>query len=311
LIEGGRTDPSDIYTYTSAPPINDVLYLSLASPFDTSSTPWQLISNSTNVTTPQGPIVAWHTLSAINTTEILLFGGELGPDSAIVLPDQADSAALLSLASNTQPVWTLPPPSWANEPLRRMRHSSSSANGMVFLVGGQKTDGSGLAFSDHYVFDPSIPSFSLLPPTNGPLDVYGHASVILTTGTLIVFGGYCGSQAALLPLTTIWMMDTTQSTLQWSMAAVSNTTVPPPRQAFAATTLANGSIFIHGGSDALFQTTYSDGWVLDTTQTPMAWSPVSALSELGARRDHFAVTSGNQVVFGFGARQFFFICLDD
>jgi len=300
LVHGGKTDEFNSYSYASAPSNNDVLYLSLASSFDTSSIPWQLVSSSTNASTSQGPYLAWHTLSAFNDTEILLFGGELDPNSLTVLPATADSAFLLNASNLTDPLWITEPTSWANEPIRRMRHTTSSAGGMVYLVGGEKADGSNEAFSDHYVFDINIPSFTLLPSLNGPPDLSGHAAIVLANGSLIVFGGYCGSQTALLPLTTIWMMDTTQPTLQWSVLSASNTNVPSPRQAFAATPLSNGTILIHGGTDAVFQNVYSDGWMLDTTQNPMVWSEVAALSQLGTRLDHFAVTSGSQIIFGFG-----------
>jgi N-acetylneuraminic acid mutarotase len=212
----------------------------------------------------------------------------------------ADSAFLLNVDNIMEPAWVTEAVSWANEPIRRMRHSASSAGGKIFLIGGEKVDGSGEVFSDHYVFDISVPSFTLLPSSNGPPDLYGHTSIVLDNGSLIVFGGYCGTQATLLPLTTIWMMDTTQPTLAWSLVSVSNASVPTPRLAFAAAPVENGKIIIHGGADASSGNTYSDGWMLDTTQNPMVWSQVDALSQLGSRRDHFAVASGSQVLFGFG-----------
>ena len=305
------TDEFDSYSYTSAPPTNDILYLPLSSPFDTSSVPWRLINGSTNTSTSQGPAVAWHTISYSNSTTILLFGGKFGPNAPTVLPDVADSSFLLSVENFMAPTWITEPVSWANEPMRRMRHSAVSINGKIFLIGGQKTDGSGQAFSDHYVVDISVPSFTLLPSSNGPPDLYGHVSVILNNGLLAVFGGYCESQAALLPLTTIWTMDTTQSTPQWSLLSVDNSTIPPPRMAFAAAVVSDGKIIIHGGADALLQTTYSDGWMLDTTLKPAVWSAVTILSQLGLRRDHFAVASGSQVIFGFGERHLYgpFECL--
>jgi hypothetical protein len=305
------TDEFDSYSYTSAPPTNDILYLPLSSPFDTSSVPWQLINGSANTTTSQGPAVAWHTISYSNSTTILLFGGEFGPNAPTVLPDIADSSYLLSVENILAPTWITEPVSWANEPIRRMRQSAVSINEKIFLIGGQKADGSGEAFSDHYVVDISVPSFTLLPSSNGPPDLYGHVSVVLNNGLLAVFGGYCGSQAALLPLTTIWTMNTTQSTLQWSLLSVDNSSIPPPRMAFAAAVVSDGKIIIHGGADALLQTTYSDGWMLDTTLSPAVWSSVTILSQLGPRRDHFAIAAGSQVIFGFGERHLygFFECL--
>jgi len=73
--------------------------------------------------------------------------------------------------------------------------------------------------------------------------------------------------------------------------------------AFAAVSLDNGGILIHGGSDARLQTNFADGWILDISQSTMSWSQVEALSQLGARRDHFAARQGDQVLFGFGKRK--------
>ena len=59
---------------------------------------------------------------------------------------------------------------------------------------------------------------------------------------------------------------------------------------------------IQGGCDSSFETNFADGWVLDTTTNPWAWSGIDALAQIGARRDHFAVSYGGQVIFGFGKR---------
>ena len=159
------------------------------------------------------------------------------------------------------------------------------------------TDGSGIAFSDHYVFNPTVPSFALLPP-NGPPDIYGHASIILSDGRLLVFGGYSSSQGTLLPFSTVWMLDTSQSNLAWTVVQTPTSPFPSPRIAFAAVLLDDGGILIHGGSDAHLQTNFADGWILNTST--MIWTQLAALSQLGARRDHFAVCQGDQVLFGFG-----------
>ncbi|KAI0768026.1 hypothetical protein BD413DRAFT_614706 [Trametes elegans] len=303
FVHGGRTDQYNSYAYTSAPVNNDVLLLPLNMTFDLSSPPWQYVAGCTNCSSAQGPAVAWHTLSAFNTTNLLLFGGDAGPNGPISDPEEADSAALLNVADRSSPAWTLETKSWANEPLRRVYHTASSAGGKIWLIGGEKTDGSGIAFSDHYVYDPSGPSFTQLPSTNGPPGIFGHASIVLPDQRLIVFGGYSPSNNGLLPLSTVWSLDTSQSTLTWSTIPVSTTNLPTPRRGFAAALINDGKVIIQGGSDANMQNVYDDGWVLDTTQTPMVWSPVAALSEVGPRRDHFAVALGSEVLFGFGYAQ--------
>jgi Galactose oxidase, central domain len=297
-VHGGKTDQYNSYSYSSAPTNADILFLPLSSSFDVSSPPWQLLTSSS---TSQGPAVAWHTLSAFNTSGILLFGGLPGPNSPTVLVDVADSAFLLNVYNQLHPEWAPEVASWAGEPLRRMHHSAvTTPSGRVFVIGGEKADGSNNAYLDHYWFDSAGPSFTLLPTDNGPPGIFGHASVILPDGRLFVFGGYCQPQAALLPFSTIFVMDTTQSNLSWSILSTSNSSLPSPRRAFAATSLPDGKILVHGGSDAVLQNNFDDGWILDTSQNPMVWTQVSALSQLGARREHFAILVGSQVIFCFG-----------
>ncbi|CAL1716967.1 unnamed protein product [Somion occarium] len=299
-VHGGRTDQFNSYSYSAAPVTNDFFSLSLASSFNTSSPPWQYLSGCSDCSSDQGPAVAWHTLSTFNTTHLLLFGGDPGPNSPISLPAQADSAALLDVSDRELPTWDFQTSSWANEPLRRIYHSASSSNGKIWIVGGSKADGSDSAFSEHLVFDPQTPSFTQLSSTNAPPDIYGHQSVVLPNGWLLVFGGYSPSQNSLLPFTSIWALDTARPGLGWTTLSVSNASLPSPRRGFAATSLNNGKVLIHGGADAELQSTFSDGWILDTTQKPVVWTSVDSLSQLGPRRDHFAVASGQTVIFGFG-----------
>jgi Galactose oxidase, central domain len=296
FVYGGKTDQFNAYSYTSAPNTNDLLYISLTNSFSTAFPPWSLVNSS-------GPSLAWHTLSPSNLQNTLLFGGDPDSNSATVVVDIADSAQLLNLTSPLQPVWSLEPASWAGEPIRRMRHSTAtSSSGQVFVIGGEMADGSGNAFSDHYVFDLSIPSFILLPP-NGPPDIYGHASIIIPDGRLLVFGGYSSSQGTLLPFSMIWVLDTSQPNLAWTVIQTSIGPLPSPRMAFAAVSLDDGGILVHGGSSADLQFNFADGWILNTSQSSMSWTQVAALSQLGARRDHFAVCQGDQVLFGFGKCQ--------
>lgn len=308
-MHGGKTDQFNSYSYTSAPNSNDLLYLPLSNTFDVASPPWELVSSSSNTSTSQGPALAWHTISAFNTSALLLFGGDPGPNSATVIPYLADSAALLNVFDRMEPVWMTEEQAWADEPMRRIRHSACSSGGKIWIVGGEKDDGSSQALSDHWVFDPTIPSFTQLPADNGPPDLYGHSCAVLSDGRMLIFGGYSQSMNSLVPLTTIWIVDTTQSTLTWQEITLSGSTVPSSRRSPAVVLLEGGKILIHGGADAVLQTAYSDGWVLDTTQNPMVWTAVDALSQLGPRYDHFAIGAGSQVVFGFGRSCLYMIFL--
>ncbi|KAG6845483.1 hypothetical protein H0H87_008843 [Tephrocybe sp. NHM501043] len=301
IVHGGKTDPFNSYGYTSAPNNNDTLYLSLSSSFDTAAPPWQLLSTSSDSSSAPSPSLSWHTLSALNSTHLLLFGGQPGPNSPVVLTGVADSVFLIDVTESLQPLWTLEPVAWADEPIRRIHHfATSTPSGNVYIIGGEKADDSSISFAEHYVFNPGITSFTALPTSNAPPGLTGHASVFLSDGRLLVFGGYSQSSGGLLPLSTIWVLDSSQSPPSWSNANVSGTFFPSPRRAFASTSISGGKVLIHGGSDASLQTNYADGWVLDPLQDPMIWTQHDALSQLGARRDHFAVSSGEQVLFCFG-----------
>jgi len=145
---------------------------------------------------------------------------------------------------------------------------------------------------------PSPPSLCSLPEVPLP-GIFGHAAIILFDGRLLVFGGI--SQGRLVPLSTIWVLDTTKSNLTWVLASVDASNLPSRRAAFAVVLLDDGRILIQGGADAAFQTNLADGWILDPSKSPMTWTPVPALSQVGPRRDHFAFSAAGQVVFGFGA----------
>jgi len=243
--------------------------------------------------------LSWHTLSAFNTSHVLLFGGLPDPNSPTVIVNRADSAEILDISSHTSPVWIPEPDSWGAQPVRRVRLSTAtSPNGLVFIFGGVRADGSQLAFSDHSYFSSSTLTFTPLPTSNAAPDLYGHASVILPDGRILVFGGYSPSQSMLLPLSTIWVLD--PSTMQWTVVNTDTASLPSPRMAFAAVHFDAGKVIIHGGSNSVLQTNFADGWMLDTSKNPWTWSQIDALTQVGARRDHFAVALGGQVIFGFG-----------
>lgn len=300
FVHGGKSDEYNQYSYSSAPTNSDLLYLDLSSSFDVSDPPWQLLST-------DGPQVAWHTLSALNYSMGLSFGGQPGWTSEPSLVTRSDSAWLLDVYNRTSPEWNDEPTGWADEPMRRMRHTAvTSKEGKVYIIGGERADGSGSTFADNYVFDPAGPSFTTLPNDNAPRNIYGHASVILPNQHILVFGGYAAS--SLVNLDTIWVLDITQDPPVWSTTTVDGSSAPSGRIAFAYVLLDGPKVLIHGGSDQSGQTTLSDGWILDLSGDSWTWTQVDSLSNLGARRDHFAVSAGSGVIFGFGGCWFDFSC---
>ncbi|QRV89735.1 kelch repeat-containing protein 3 [Ceratobasidium sp. AG-Ba] len=296
-VYGGKSDPSNMYSYSSAPNTNDLISLDLSSTFALTDVPWTYVTGSDVSSSSQGPTVTFHSLTPFNATSMLLFGGDGGPSMA--LPATADSAWLLDISSPGAPSWIQEQQGWANEPVRVMHHSAVGSFGRVWITGGEKADGSMLPASGHYVFQPSVPSFDQLPVDNAPPIVSGHASVLLPSGILLVFGGYNPTTGAMLDMSNVWTVDTSQAVPAWSNITVGGT-VPAARHGFAYTTLGNGRVFIHGGVDAGTQTVYSDAAILDTTQNPMQWSALDGFGQIGARRDHMAVGVGEQVLIGFG-----------
>ena len=75
---------------------------------------------------------------------------------------------------------------------------------------------------------------------------------------------------------------------------------PAPRRDCASAVLPNGNILIHGGGNADLEETSSDGWILDTSATPMPWQSVEALLQLGKRKNHAADKAVSLVLFCFG-----------
>ena len=306
LISGGKTDLQHQYTYTSAPNCNDLLALDLSVPFTLSSPSWSYISGSQNSSTSQGPAVAFHTLTPYTSSELLLFGGDSGFGT---IQTNADSAWLLNIKDLTSPSWSSQAAGWASEPIRRIYHAAPSASGAVYILGGQKADGSQIGFPDPYLFnavaDSGSPAFiPLTGQTSAPAGLFGHAAHVLPGGTLLVFGGFFSSGStpnSPSPFTTIYTLDTTSASPVWSIQNATGGIIPIPRRGFASALLSDGKILIHGGADAAIQTLYSDAAILDTTHTPMTWSSIAGLSDtLGPRVGHFAVPLHDQILFGFG-----------
>jgi hypothetical protein len=286
-----------MYSYSAAPNVNDLISLDLSSSFALSDPPWAYVSGLSTSSTSQGPSVAFHSLTAFNTTTILAFGGDGG--ASMSMPSGSNSAWLLDTSTSATPTWFEQPQGWANEPVRSIRHAAASSFGRVWITGGERVDGSNLPVTGHYVFQPSIPSFDQLPTGGAPPVLVGHAALCLRSNLMLVFGGYDPSSNALVNMNTIWLVDTSLATPAWTDSTATGD-VPTPRRDFAYTLLGDGRVFIHGGADATIQTVYSDAAILDVNQTPMRWSAIGGFEQVGARHDHMAVGIGGQVLIAFG-----------
>lgn len=287
VVHGGKTDPNHEYSYSSAPNTPQLMSLDLASSFNLDSPPWQTLSATSS------PALAFHTITAYSQTEFLFFGGDPGP--SYPLSTRNDSAGSMWFNGNSA-TWTTHPENWANEPLRREFHSATSWYNKVFITGGEKADGSGLAFKEPYQYDSGSSQFTQLSSDNGPPDLIGHASLTLSNGTLLVLGGYSNSLSQLQPLSTIYTFNISSNT--WSSFNASGGTVPDGRRNFAAVMLGDSQFLIQGGADGSLANGLSDGFIFDLNAK--TWTNVTALEGVGARWDHTVFAAGSQVFFAFG-----------
>ncbi|WWD04807.1 hypothetical protein V865_002878 [Kwoniella europaea PYCC6329] len=300
IIQGGKTDPSSSYTYSSSPNTGETLILPLTSSFSTSSAPF------TSLDLPSAPNSAWHTLTPLSSEEegswkLLSFGGDGGTAEAV--QTGSNSAWIMDVKTDGLNVDYTRQESGNGQPMRRIYHSASSISedGKVYITGGLKDDGSGVTFSDVYSFDSSTSSFSPLPSL--PIGLYHHSSILLPNGTLLALGGAYTSPstggAALQPYSTVYSLDTTSSSASWTERQISGT-VPEGRRGASLVTIEDGTkAFLFGGANAGLGEVYGDGWEFDLADG--TWKEVTPTGQgPTARYDHTAVAiGGNQIaVFG-------------
>ncbi|KAF8754213.1 Galactose oxidase, central domain [Rhizoctonia solani] len=265
-VHGGKVDPYNAYTYSSAPGTNDLLSLDLSSSFDVRPT-MGICQRFQRCFHKSRAVRRFHSLTAFDERSMLLFGGDGGPP--MPLPSGSDSAWLLNISGPNTPTWIKQPEGWASEPMRSIRHSAASSFGRVWIIGGEKSDGSNLPVDGNYVFH--------------------HLCRLLTYSQSTMH------RLFLLDIPhTLWFVDTSLPVPVWTTSNASGD-VPTPRREFACTVLGDGRVFLHGGADATLQTVYSDAAILDVSRTPMRWSTIGGFEEIGARRNHMAVASSPAV----------------
>lgn len=161
--------------------------------------------------------------------------------------------------------------------MRRIHHSAvtGSNGGSVYITGGLKDDGSGQAFADVLVFDPTANTFSTLPSL--PQALFHHVSIFLNNGTIVVLGGVYASAGTGTPTvlspTTIYVLDTTSSSPGWDTITIGGTSPTGRRGATATLSQDGGTIFVFGGADAGLTTVYDDGWLLNVNN--LGWTQVA------------------------------------
>ncbi len=281
----------------------------MASSFAVANPPWQLLAGGDLSNSPVGsPCIAFHTLTALNDQNFLGFGG--GGNNGPRIPNTTDADSAWLLTNPSFPTFQREYQGWANEPVRRIHHSSTNVRGTAWIIGGMKADGSQIPLNSTYQFVPSTassphPSFKNLSDRFPKL--VGHGSALLSNGTILVFGGYTPRQYKVLPLNTIWTTDTTHpfdagpSQLSWSIRTFSSPYIPSPRHDFAYALLDNEKLLIHGGVSPFTHAVLGDAAVLDLKS--LTWTNASGLANLlGRRAGHLAVGLKNdRVLVGFGA----------
>ncbi|WVQ65840.1 uncharacterized protein L199_004018 [Kwoniella botswanensis] len=300
IIQGGKTDPSSSYTYSSSPNTGETLILPLTSSFSTSSAPF------TSLNLPSAPTSAWHTLTPLSSEgegiwKLLSFGGDGGTAEAV--QTGSNSAWIMDVKTDGPEVNYTRQESGNGQPMRRIYHSTSSTSedGQVYITGGLKDDGSGVTFSDVYSFDSSTSSFSPLPSL--PIRLYHHSSILLPNGTLLALGGAYTSPstggATLQPYSRIYTLDTTSSSASWTERQIPGP-MPEGRRGASLVMNEDGSkVFLFGGANAGLGDVYGDSWEFNLADG--TWKEVTTAGQgPKARYDHTAVAiGGNQIaVFG-------------
>lgn len=320
IIQGGRTDPSGGYTYTSAPLLGETLILPLWTGFDTDVPPWEVQS----VDLDTGAGIAWQTtgyLLDIGGKEYLIsFGGDGGP----TLPVQTgnDSLRLYSLQTSTQETGMamsnvdLP---GVDEPMRRWYPSSGSLDKRTWLItGGLKGDGSGLGFGDVYSVSISDTETVVFEQEGTlPTDLAGHGMVIGGDGSVWLVGGWVPSAGRFLPLSTAYVR--TPGTVEWEIRELSSSTeLPQSRRGHSAVLVSPTKAILYGGSASLSSGDLGSGamgdmWELDLERgawTVLRSGQISDGSDPGTGRraiedgpgerfEHAAVGVGGRVlIFG-------------
>lgn len=311
IVYGGKTQGGVIgggYTYSSGPSSNDLLALDLSQQFDLASPPWiNITANVDNASWVTPPAVAFGALAPLTHQEVLLFGGDGSP--TIPIQTGNDSAYRFQLVKGddgqlSSAQWTKLDASSA-QPMRRVYSSvESDGKGGVWVVGGQKADGSQTALNEAWRFNSSSdqPQFEAIDTPQGG-GVVGVTTTLLSDGSLLVLGGQ-DATGQLVNMQTLNIYDT--SSHRWrtiSTSASKRAPSPQPRRNHVAVSLPGKRVFVHGGaSDATMTNALDDAWLLDWSTDPASWTQVAASSgsSPSARYGHSAVAYGNHIVMAMG-----------
>ncbi|KAH9816243.1 hypothetical protein DFH28DRAFT_1125709 [Melampsora americana] len=319
LVYGGKVSGNGGYTYSSAPDTNDLLYLTLDSSFPANSPPWQYLSGSQIPNNPStSPPTSYATLAPLlDPTTILSFGGSASSSSNLTGSDSSSIISLPSSPSGQSNLARITQQSsdWAQQPIRRIHHSTNSASGpdslRIWTLGGQHADGSQAVFDELWQYSashssPQSGTWSACPPA--PQAIYDHSSVTLIDSSsvvrLYVIGGM-GENGKLVDMKHLYRFtpDLSSSSCSgvWETIELTGTSIPSPRRGLSVVGLSATQLMLFGGASASASDVYSDLWILDLTQ--LSWSQLSNTGATGApsaRWGHSMARVGQRIIITFG-----------
>ncbi|GAB2291457.1 adenosine kinase [Dionaea muscipula] len=245
-------------------PMNDTFVLD----FNSSHPEWQ------HVIVGSPPPGRWgHTLSCVNGSDLILFGG-CGTQGLL------NDVFILDLDA-IQPTWR--EISGLAPPLPRSWHSSCMLDGNKLIVSGGCAD-SGVLLSDTFLLDLSMekPVWREIPVTWTPPSRFGHTLSVYGGRKILMFGGLAKSGTLRFRSSDVYTMDMSEEEPCWSCVAGTASGMPgaanpgpggappPPRLDHVAVSLPGGRILIFGGSMIGLHST-SQLYVLDPAEKMPTW----------------------------------------
>ncbi|KAL8037193.1 hypothetical protein ABFX02_11G024000 [Erythranthe guttata] len=241
-------------------PMNDTFVLDLSS----SNPEWQ------NFKVGSPPPGRWgHTLSCVNGSNLVLFGGcgrQGLLNDVFVLDLDAKHPTWREIFSMTPPL----PRSW---------HSSCTLDGSKLVVSGGCAD-SGVLLSDTFLLDLSMekPVWREIPVSWTPPSRLGHTLSVYGGRKILMFGGLAKSGPLRFRSSDVFTMDLSEEEPCWRCVTGSEMpgggnpggVSPPPRLDHVAVSLPGGRILVFGGSVAGLHSA-SQLYILDPTEEKPTW----------------------------------------
>ncbi|TVU33442.1 hypothetical protein EJB05_25259 [Eragrostis curvula] len=241
-------------------PMNDTFVLDLSA----SKPEWRHINVS------GAPPGRWgHTLSCLNGSRLVLFGGCGGQgllNDVFILDLDAQHPTWREIPGLAPPV----PRSW---------HSSCTLDGTKLVVSGGCAD-SGVLLSDTHLLDVTMekPVWREIPVSWTPPSRLGHSISVYDGRKILMFGGLAKSGPLRLRSNDVFTMDLSEDKPCWrcitgsGMPGAGNPAGvgPPPRLDHVAVSVPGGRIVIFGGSVAGLHSA-SQLYLLDPTEQKPTW----------------------------------------